>query len=344
MMKFNKYSYTLDAKIVEEIRKDPANILNYDIESEDGIELLAAAVKLDMRVLEYIPEYLKKDEYVMFRVVCVAPKAISRCDCFKFDRAFMYRAVEANQIVYIYSPEWVRADRGISITAFKNKHSVFDCISPELIEDMNFILGCIKADYRLYAYLFYKRGFTEREKMFLIKNEARLAGYMTDYMSDRVKVLEIAAENPFIVKYMDRELLSDREFVRKLLEANGLVLKYLPAEMRADRELVLAAAGSNAIAFTAAAEELKADREFVKEAVKTNWFVLKLTDMYKDDKEIVTEAVKQNFRAARYMGRVIRMNEDFLRSILELEPETAAFIRLPEKEEMGRDDIYPYSA
>lgn len=325
MMNYYNNISAFISEITEELMEHPENIVNYDLESDEGMELLRAAAAKNRRVLDFLPDYITSNEYVMLNLISAVPQAIDHCEL-KFDHSFMFKAIDANPMCYIFAPNWVRSDMELSAEALRKRHYLFDQIAPQLISDMGFAEYCIKSDFRLYPTFFYKRGFTDEEREYLLLKEGRLAGYMTDLFEDRSNAMRIAAANPFVAKCIPEEYRSDREFITELLEKNGLALKYLGNEFRGDRELAITAIKSSPLAYISISDELKADRSFTLQAIRINRLVLKYADCYKNDREMVTEAVKANPGAARYIGDRLRSDNEFMKMLAEEYPGTAKFL------------------
>ena len=314
-------------EIVNELRINPQNITNYDIESDAGIKLLKAAAAANKKVLTYLPEYVTNDEYIMLSVISAVPQAIANCSSeLRFDRSFMFRAIDANPLSYIYAPCWVRSDKELSIEAIRAQHNMFDFTSSELKEDMEFALACLKADYRLYPTFFFKRGFTDEEREYLFQNEGRLGGFMLDLLEDKETVLRLVSKNPFIAKFIPKRFAEDRDFIDELLSKNGLAFKYLSNEIKDDGELAMRLFKDTPMAFLAVSERLKSDKDFVLEAVRENWYILKYTDYFKNDEDVVMEAVSGNPKAALHIGSTLNMNSEFMAELVLEYPAAARFL------------------
>ena len=81
-------------------------------------------------------------------------------------------------------------------------------------------------------------------------------------------IKEYVYNYPFILEYIDQDLLKDREFCMELLYINGMTLYYMPEEIRMDKELVIIAINRSAgFALKFADESLKKDIEVIKYAI-----------------------------------------------------------------------------
>lgn len=320
---------TYGTKIAEDLMLHPENIVNYDIESKEGLELLCTAVGANRRILGYLPEYIREDEYIMLSLISEIPQAIDFCsNRLKTDSCFIYRAIKENAMSYPYAPGWVRYDKELSVEAFKNDPNMYVHIDESLRTSLDFAESCFRSNYRLYPALFYKRGFTDSEREYLLNKEIRLVGYMLDLLRDRDRAMRLSAQNSFIAKCIPGKFRTDREFAEELLEKNCCALKYLPECIRSDRELVLKAVAVDPKTFNSATDNLKQDRDFVLNAVRANWYALKYADEFKNDKEIVLEAVKGCAKAVLHIGSELKFDDEFIKMLTEEYPETEEYLHI----------------
>ncbi len=93
--------------------------------------------------------------------------------------------------------------------------------------------------------------------------------YIEENYDNKEIIKEYVYNYPFILEYIDQNLLSERDFCMELLYTNGMALAYMPEKIRKDKELVIIALNRSAgFALKFADESLKKDIEVVKHAIQ----------------------------------------------------------------------------
>ena len=204
-------------------------------------EIIKAALKQSIRVLDYVSPEIRGDKAFMLPLIQEFPDAYGKATPeLQNDKEVILIAIEADAVNYAKIPTNMRGDKEIALFAVSRQGILLRDVPSALRFREEILKAALDNDPRAFVF-------------------APLA-----YRGDRGLVLKALGKDGMCYRYASKELKEDKEVLLAAVTNNGLALRYAPQHYKKDKEVVLAAVRNNVKALQFAYGELQLDEDIQK--------------------------------------------------------------------------------
>jgi hypothetical protein len=286
-------------------------------------ETLIALIKKNPNCLEYLPGNLI-DEEIGLLIMKLNPKLYPYLSmALRSNKEITQIAVSFDGLFLHKTSEYLKNDLEIVNLALKNNQSAFFFCSPELQNQKNFVIQCVK---ELNLYL-HSNWIHSHSSLFsndeFISELCKLNGGMLEYASQNLRsekrIMLIAlnqTEKAF--KYC---LEFDEEIAFLAVEKNGFNLQYAGI-FRGNKKIVEMAINKSPLSFEYANEELRGDYSISLKAIQldSSNFKFTLSEKIKNDPILLKEFLSKHGSSLEYLSQNIRNNKELVLLSIENDP------------------------
>jgi hypothetical protein len=235
-------------------------------------EIVEAAVTQSGDAILYASEQLRNDH----DIVLLALKQGGRCVRYLsleslLNRELMIEAVKQPACDFNFLPIEMRCDKEIALTAVQyNGYHIMYLPLDWVLTHRDVAYEAIKQNGRSIIYL--PEAFrNDREfQIEAAKTYEEVLAISKNFEQTKYGILELAAKNGKILKWVYPEYQEDVDIVRLAVRQNSVSFQYAALKIRRDREYVLEMIKIHAEVFDYALIELKTDKIFIEQAMSTS--------------------------------------------------------------------------
>jgi len=170
----------------------------------------------------------------------------------KNDKEFIHEAVKHSPECLCFAGEEARNDIDIALEAVGKDTEFFKCVGESLRRDASFILEVfLQNDLGILDAKFFFSG----------------TGYIT---GDRLTVLYLVIEYPWMLQYVSPKLENDKDFILEAVKQSPYSLCFADDKMKNDKVIALEAVKQDIRYFGCVSESLKQDSSFVFDVLNLN--------------------------------------------------------------------------
>jgi hypothetical protein len=286
-------------------------------------ETLIALLKKNPNCLKYLPSDLI-DEEIGLLIMNSNPKLYSHLSIeLRNNKEITKKAVSFDGLFLHKASDKLKNDSEIVNVALKQNQSAFFFCSPELQNQKNFVIQCVK-EFNLYLHSNWINTHTSLFSDYeFISQLCKLNGGMLEYASKNLrsdkKIMLIAldqTEKAF--KYCSE---FDEEIAFMAVDKNGLNLQYA-GEFRGNRKIVETAINKFPLSFEFAIEELREDYSISLKAIQldSSNFKFTLSEKIKNDPILLKEVLSKHGSCLESLSKNVKNNKELVMLSIENYP------------------------